>query len=127
MTKDQERTYKKWKKLINMSHAELSWFVNSEWGKKAGLSRAEAKAKGIKSGRDSARAILRMMKKPVSKWNKSDWEWAKRQNSFNSRMLGQMKYWAKKKGSEAKVLWEEDGEPSRLLLSLLIWGHDPLK
>ena len=79
-------------------------------------SRLEASAQGIKSGRDSARAIIRMKRKPAREWTKNDWAWARRQVAFVRRMRG-----------AAGALFDKDGDPTRKYLALLVWGHDPLK
>lgn len=116
-----EQVWKDWRKLVNMTERELRDFLE-EYGDEAGLSRAEAKAEGIKSGRDSARAILRMLPEGTSysraeaEWTSTDWEWARRQVAFIKRMRGV-------KGP----LREDDGEPTRKLLALKVWGHDPEK
>lgn len=57
-----------------------------------------------------------MKEKGVENWNDTDWEWAKRQNSFISRMKGM-------KGD----LYDDKGRKTRKHTSLLIWGHDPEK
>lgn len=116
MTPDQRATYDDWKRLVNMSASQLESFARSAEGKQAGLSRSEASAQGIRSGRDSAQAIIRMKRKGVDKWSPGDWEWAKRQVAFIKRMSGN-------KGP----LYDDQGRPTRKLLSLLIWGHDPEK
>jgi hypothetical protein len=116
LSDDQKETYSKWKKLVNMSASELKSFYNSEEGKKAGLSRKQASDAGIKSGRDSALAIIRMKQKNPEKWTESDWKWAKRQISFISRMKGA-------KGP----LFDDKGQKTRKHLALLIWGHNPKK
>jgi hypothetical protein len=111
-----------WRGRVNMTPAELRAFLASPWGKVAGLSRAEAAAQGIKSGRESASWILRMIdaggrvsyRAADRVWTPSMWQWARRQNSFIGRMLG-----------NDGPLYNEAGEPTRLLLSLLVWGHDP--
>ena len=111
--------YQRWKKLVNMSSATLEKFLDSDTGKEAGLSRKEAKdAGGIGTGRDSARAILRMREKPFSEWSKADIDWMYRQISFISRMSGNQ-------GPMYKT--DKDGKkiPTRKLTSLLIWGHKP--
>lgn len=113
------RIWTKWRRLVNMSPAELRRFMGSPDGKVAGLSRAQASAQGIRSGRDSAKALLEMIPtgstftKAVKSWSPGQWAWARRQVSFNSRMRA---------GSGPLY---RDGEPTRRLLSLLIWGHDP--
>jgi hypothetical protein len=114
--------WEKWRRLVNMNPAELREFLRSPWGKVAGLSRQEAAAQGIKSGRDSASWILRMVEAggrvsfPAAErsWSPSMWQWARRQNGFISRMRG-----------NTGAFYDAEGEPTRLLLSLLVWGHDP--
>ena len=113
---EHQETYKKWKSLVNMSKGELDKFYNSNEGKEAGLTATEAKEKGIDSGRESARWIMKMKSTPVSKWTPEMWRWAKKQISFISRMSGN-------KGS----LYDENGNKTRKHTSLLIWGHNPEK
>lgn len=115
MDDEKKELLKEWKKLINMSANEIQNFLDSEDGKKAGLSKKEAEGP-IKRGRDSARAIIRMLKTNPDKWSDNDWEWAKRQVSFISRMSGA-------KGP----LKDDKGEPTRKLLALKVWGHNPMK
>jgi len=112
---DQESAYKKWKELVNLSSPELEKFIDSDLGKEAGLSREEAKKAGsIKRGRDSARAILRMRKKPFSEWDRNDMKWMNRQISFISRMSG-----------NPGQLLDDNSKPTRKLTSLWIWGNAP--
>lgn len=108
------KDYKKWRQLVNMSPAELRNFKN-RYGQEAGMSRAEARKEGIRSGRDSADAILRMRAKSPEQWTDADIEWMKRQNAFVARM----------RGVDGPLY--KDGEPTRKLLALKIWGHDPEK
>lgn len=110
------QTYNKWKKLVNMSKSELEKFYNSEEGKEAGLSASEAKEKGIDSGRESARWIMKMKDIPYSEWTSDMWIWAKKQISFISRMSGM-------KGD----LYDDKGNKTRKHTALLIWGHNPEK
>lgn len=116
LSDEQKETYKTWKQLVNMSAKELQKFYDSKEGKEAGLSKDEAKEEGISRGRDSAKAIIRMKSKKVEDWNSTDWEWAKKQNSFIARMKGM-------KGD----LYDDKGEKTRKHTSLLIWGHNPEK
>lgn len=121
MDEKQQEQYKTWKKLINMSANEIQKFLDSDEGKEAGLSRKESATAGasggkIKSGRDSARAIIRMLGKKVEDWDSNDWEWSGRQVGFISRMK-----------SNPGPLYDEKGRKTRKLLSLLVWGHDPRK
>ena len=108
--------YTKWKKLVNMSASELKSFMNSDEGKKAGLTKQQADKLGINYGRESAKWIIKMKQTPVSQWTDKMWYWANRQISFNSRMMGN-------KGK----LFDENGNKTRKHLSLLIWGHNPQK
>ncbi len=109
-----EATYEKWKSLVNMTKKQLQDFYNSKEGRVAGLSASEAKEKGIDSGRESARWIMKMKDTPVSKWTPAMWKWAKKQISFISRMSGM-------KGG----LYDDNGNKTRKHTSLLIWGHNP--
>lgn len=117
-----EKVFVRWKKLINMTSKELKEFINSEEGQEAGLSRTEADKLDINSGRESAKMILRMLpysssfQEAEKNWTPSMWYWARRQNSFNARMLGN-------KGP----LFDDKGNKTRKHLSLLIWGHNPKK
>ena len=111
-----KESYKVWKKLINMSPKEIQSFLDSQDGKKAGLSREEASKLGITSGRDSARAIIRMLKTPFEDWSTNEFKWMNKQISFIKRMLGN-------KGP----LNDDKGKPTRKLLALKVWGHNPLK
>jgi uncharacterized protein YktA (UPF0223 family) len=111
--------YKRWRKLVNMPSSTLEKFLDTDEGKKAGLSPKEAKkAGGIKTGRGSARAILRMRSKPFSEWSTEDINWLYRQISFISRMSGV-------EGPLYKT--DKDGKriPTRKLTSLWVWGHVP--
>lgn len=113
---DLKELHDKWKSLVNMSASELQKFYDSPEGKEAGLSRKEAKDKGIRSGRDSALAIIKMKNKNYKDWSPSEIQWAKHQISFVSRMKGA-------KGP----LYDDKGNKTRKHLSLLIWGYNPEK
>jgi hypothetical protein len=112
----------KWSKLINMSASEIKRFLDSEDGKDAGMSAGAARAAGIGRGRDSARAIIRMLgngrgvEQALENWSAGDWRWAGRQVSFISRMKG-----------NSGPLYDDKKRMTRKLKSLLVWGHDPRK
>jgi len=120
---DRQETWNNWRSSVNMSVSELERFLD-QYGDVAGLSRAQAKAEGVRSGRDSARAIVRMIRKggrssyssAESNWTRNDWDWAKRQVSFIARMQG-----------TRGPLYTKNGKPTRKLLALKLWGHDPEK
>ena len=152
--------FRKWVELVNMKNKELKAFHDSDWFAASGLTPAEAKAQGIKSGQDSFRAIIRMRKKlgltgpkdyikagpqitkkyyemALEKWtgpdnkvsaldDRSDWGWMKRQIRFNSRASAfpYNKAQEKRKGPLVKKQ-KTQNQPSRKLLSLWVWGHDP--
>lgn len=118
---EKNELHKKWNGLVNMSAKELETFIDSEEGEEAGLSRKEAGKAGagggkITSGRDSARAIVRMLKRDRESWTDNDWDWARKQVNFITRMSGV-------DGPNR----DEKGRPTRKLLALKIWGHDPEK
>lgn len=115
------RDYKRWRQLVNMGAREIQAFLDSQDGKRAGLSRKQAATAGagggrITSGRDSARAIIRMKSKPFSEWDANDIRWMRKQINFISRM----------RGNPGK-LRDEQGRPTRKLLALKVWGHNPAK
>lgn len=112
----QRMLYDEWRDLVNMGPAELERYASSSEGREAGLSRRQAAAEGIRSGRESARAIMRMKRKPKSEWTARDWDWARRQVSFIKRMRG-----------TRGPLRDKQGEPTRKLMALKIWGHNPEK
>lgn len=119
---DKTEKYKKWKELVNMTPSELSNFMKTEGGGEAGLTKKEASEQGIKSGKESAEWILKMkrngssLEDSMKNWGSAEWDWAGRQISFISRMKAN-------KGA----LYDEDKKPTRKLLSLKIWGHNPEK
>lgn len=115
---DAEKTelYQEWNDLVNMSSSELQNYYDSEEGKNSGLSAAEAKKLSIKSGRESARWIIKMKNISPSSWTSEMWQWAKRQVSFIKRMKGV-------KGD----LYSYNNQKTRKHKALLIWGHNPEK
>ena len=113
------KDYQRWRQLVNMSSSTLEKFLDTKEGREAGLTRKEAKkAGGIKTGRSSAHAILRMRAKPFSEWTSADVNWMYRQISFISRMSGMQ-----------GPLYKEDKNgkriPTRKLTSLWVWGNIP--
>jgi len=108
--------YEEWKKLVNMSAIDLQSYYDSSEGKNSGLSASEAKKQGIKSGRESAKWIIKMKNTNVDNWTPWMWEWAKRQVSFIKRMTG-----------FPGELYDENGTKTRKHKALLIWGHNPEK
>lgn len=109
-----ERVLSDWRQLVNMTADEVEQFLAAPEGRVAGLSRAEAARQGIASGQDSARAIIRMKSRDPSDWTWRDWDWAQRQVAFIKRMRGL-----------PGPLWDDAGQPTRKLLSLMLWGHLP--
>ncbi len=117
--KQVRKDYIRWKQLVNMPTKTLRRFLGSEEGKTAGLTRKEAKkAGGIKTGRSSGYAILRMREKPFAEWTSEDVNWMYRQISFISRMRGVEGAWSTR-NKDGKLI------PSRKLKSLWVWGHIP--
>jgi len=108
--------YKEWKELVNMSAKEVADFKKTPEGKKAGLSKTEAKKQGVSSGQESAEWVIKMKNTPKKEWTAEMWKWAKKQINFIKRMSGV-------KGD----LYDEKGNKTRKHTSLLIWGHNPEK
>jgi len=122
LSDDDHDTYKRWKKLVNMSASEVEAFKTSQLEKAKsdpkkypGLKPGEAANLHISSGVQSAEWIIKMKNTPVAEWTPQMWKWARKQISFISRMLGN------------NGPLEKDGQPTRKLLSLKIWGHTPNK
>lgn len=119
--KRRQELYAKWRELINMSAASIEAFKAKQTAKGRkdpkkypGLKPKAAAKIGISSGVQSAEWIAKMKKTPVKDWTPEMWKWAGKQVSFVSRM----------KGNDGP-LRDENGEPTRKLLSLMIWGHNP--
>jgi len=119
--KRRQELYANWRKLINMSASSVEAFKKSqtEKGKSdpkkhPGMKRGKAASLGISSGVQSADWIIKMKNTPNKDWTPEMWKWAGKQVSFVSRMLG-----------NSGPLKDENGEPTRKLLSLKIWGHNP--
>lgn len=114
------KIWRNWNRLVNMSAFELREFISTKEGREAGLSRKEAKERGIRSGRDSARALIKMIprgrtfRSAMRNWSDSEWEWADQQVRFIKRM-----------SAVPGDLHKKNGEKTRKHLALLTWGHDP--
>jgi hypothetical protein len=113
--------YARWRQLVNMSAKSLDNWLNHqlELAKKdpkkhPGMKQNEAAKLGINTGRQSAKWIMRMKQTAVKDWTPEMWRWAGKQVSFISRMKG-----------VAGPLYDENGEPTRKLLALKVWGHNP--
>jgi len=113
---DKQTLYNEWNDLVNMSSLELQNYYDSKDGETSGLSASETKEQGIKSGRESARWIIKMKETPINDWTAEMWEWAKRQISFIKRMSG-----------VEGDLYDENNQKTRKHKALLIWGHNPEK
>jgi hypothetical protein len=113
--------YGRWRKLVNMSGQSLqNWLdhqlelAKSDPKKHPGLKRSVASKMHISTGTQSAKWIIKMKSTPVKDWTPEMWKWAGKQVSFISRMSG-----------AAGALYDERGQPTRKLLSLKVWGHNP--
>lgn len=119
--KRRQELYARWRKLVNMSADSLEkWLerqmelAKSDPKKHPGMKQSVASKMGISTGRQSAKWIIKMKRTPVKNWTPEMWRWAGKQVSFISRMKG-----------AAGPLYDEDGNPTRKLLSLKVWGHNP--
>lgn len=119
--KRRQALYARWRELVNMSAKSLdNWLDRQlELAKKdpkkfPGMKQSVASKMGISTGRQSAKWIMRMKQTPVKDWSPEMWRWAGKQVSFISRMKG-----------VNGPLYDEKGEPTRKLLSLKVWGHNP--
>jgi hypothetical protein len=117
-----QELYTRWKELVNMSADSLqNWLDRQlELAEKdpkqfPGLKQTVASKMGISTGRQSAKWIVKMKNTPVKEWTPEMWKWAGKQVSFISRMSGMQ-----------GALKDKDGNPTRKLLALKVWGHNPL-
>lgn len=119
--KRRQELYARWRELVNTSAESLEKWLDRqlELAKKdpekfPGMKQSVASKMGINTGRQSAKWILKMKRTPVEEWTPEMWKWAGKQVSFISRMRG-----------VEGPLYDEKGEPTRKLLALKVWGHDP--
>lgn len=119
--KRRQQLYARWRELVNMSAKSLeSWLdrqmelAKKDPKKHPGMKQSVASKMGISTGRQSAKWIMKMKQTPVKDWTPEMWRWAGKQVSFISRMKG-----------NSGPLYDEKGEPTRKLLSLKVWGHNP--
>ena len=119
--KRRQELYARWRQLVNMSAKSLdSWLdrqlelAKKDPKKHPGMKQSVAAKMGISTGRQSAKWIMKMKQTPVKDWTPEMWRWAGKQVSFISRMKG-----------NAGALYDENGQPTRKLLSLKVWGHNP--
>lgn len=113
---EKNNIYREWKTLVNMTKKELAAFRKTPEGKKAGLTKTQAKKKGITSGQESAEWILKMKDTPKEDWTDEMWERADQQIRFIKRMR-----------AIRGTLYNEKGNKTRKHTALLIWGHNPEK
>jgi len=147
--------FTEWVHLINMKNKELKAFLDSPLGKKAGLSKEEADAQGIKSGRVSGRRILKMRAKLglagpkdyikigpriiESYYEKALKEWT---GPSDDALDGETDWdWCKRQvrfvkrhgafpynaNQKGPLVRKQktQNQVSRRLLGLWVWGHDP--
>lgn len=119
--KRRQELYARWRSLINMSADSIQKFKKAQLEKARkdpkkypGMKPKAAAKMNISSGVQSANWIAKMKGTPVKDWTPEMWRWAGKQVSFVSRMKG-----------NNGPLYDENGEPTRKLLSLKIWGHSP--
>ena len=125
-TEPNEDSWNTWRKLVNMSAKDINKFYDSDDGKDAGMKKKDADKAKIDNGRESARWLMKMLsngetyKSASENWTPTMWRWCRKQISFISRMKGMRKRMV---GNP----FERNGEMTRWLKSMLIWGHDPRK
>lgn len=121
-----EKIWKLWRSLINMTPKELQAFYDSPEAKGTGLTKEEQAKEDLKTAREACRMVMKMLpdsdtfEKTKEKWTPFMWYWARKHNSYISRMRGMRK---KMVGDP----FEKDGKPTKWMLSLKIWGNDPRK
>lgn len=108
----QEKIYKEWNRLINMSVDEMADFMHTE--KAHNLSKKELKELDIDM--NLPKRIHKMKSKPANKWTIQDWRSAQAQIAFIKKML-----------ISDDQLYNVDGKKTKQHHLLLVGGHNPVK
>ena len=111
VTQENEETYRKFHKLVNMSASEIESFLKTDGSKKVGYKKKEGEES---IGHQSGRHIIRILKKKKSELTEDDYRHMRKVCGYISRHTAQ--------GGPSK-----DKATSPWRYSLMNWGHDPLK
>ena len=69
-----DKTYKTYKKSVNMAYSQMKKWAENPWSRKASLTRGPVNRN------------LHLLNTPKSKWSRKEIRWAKKTIAFNSRM-----------------------------------------
>lgn len=105
----------RFQRLTNMRSRELREHLRSDALRTALTTSRRSKVEGMRVGQDAAKWILRLKETEIKAWTPEMWEWCDRVTAFVERT----------RRNGAPVL-DEHGKPTRKLLTLRTWGHDPL-
>jgi len=106
--------YAKFNRLVNMRPHEIREHLRSGALRETLERTRRTKTEGIRLGIDAARKVMRLKALPIEEWVEGDWQWANRAMRYIERTL-----------RNQGPLVTEDGRPTRKLLALRAWGHNP--
>jgi hypothetical protein len=109
---DHEATYKEFKDVVNMTASALEKFLHSEESKSVG----QKKSGGEATGHQEGRRIVEMLNKKKGDLTDDDY-------AHMRKVVGYVHRHLKQGGPKDKA----DTKDSPWRLSLMNWGHDPLK
>jgi hypothetical protein len=102
-------------RLTNMRTREIREHLRSDTLRTTLSTSRRSKVEGIRVGQDAAKWVMRLRETEVADWTPEMWEWCDRITAFIERT----------RRNGAAVL-DEQGKPTRKLVTLRTWGHDPL-
>lgn len=103
-------------RLTNMRSRDLREHLRSDSLRTTLSTSRRAKVEGLRLGQDAAPWIMRLRETEVADWTPEMWEWCDRITTFIERT----------RRNGAPIL-DENGKPTRKLVTLRTWGHDPLQ
>lgn len=118
-----KKVWLKWRELVNITPSELKNFLASDMSRMlVTFNRRESDKKRMNTASQNAKWILRMLsnshnfRSAVRHWTPHMWMWARRQVANITRL--------RRSGG---LLRDHEGKPTKKLLFLLMWGHNPDK
>lgn len=103
-------------RLVNMRPSEIRQHLQSRALRETLNVTRKSKVESIQLGRDAVEHALRLKGTPIEEWTPEMWEWCERIVKFIERTR-----------RNAAPVVDEAGKPTRKVLTLRTWGHDPLR
>lgn len=113
---DAAARYARFSRLVNMRPLAIREHLRSKALRETLAHSRRSKTEGIRLGVEAARHVMHLKALPLEEWGESEWQWCNRAVRYIERTLR----------TTAPCI-TEDGRPTRKLLALRAWGHDPVK